>query len=154
MPFELDPAGATVRLTTKETTVQGAIRRPIAVLVAASLLALSLPAPAHAGEAAPDAARLRVELLLVQNGVDAHEARARVAALTDREAIHVATEFDKLPAGGTDPVTAAAMAVIAVIGLAVLVIVLPFVLLKKLSESNRRDTGDAGPEAQYPEPQY
>lgn len=134
--------------------MQAAIRRPIAALAAASLLALSLPAPTHAGQAAPDAARLRVELLLVQNGVDAREARARVAALTDREALRVATEFDELPAGGTDPVTAAATAVIAVVGLVVLLIVLPFVLLKKLSESNWRDTGDAGPEAQYPEPQY
>jgi hypothetical protein len=86
--------------------MQSALRRPIAALVAASMLALALPAPVQAGDVPADLARERIELLLVKNGVGVGEARARVAALTDEEVVQVAAEFDQLPAGGNPAIVA------------------------------------------------
>jgi hypothetical protein len=137
------------------------IRRSIATLVAASMLALSLPAPVMARDAPTDVARHRVELLLVEHGVDAREARARVTALTDEEAVRVAAEFHKLPTGGMDPVTLGYLFVI-VAGGALLIVALPFILLVKVIKAGQRSgvadaaQEDANPAAngRHAEPRY
>lgn len=41
-----------------------------------------------------------VQSALVAKGIDPAEAKSRVAALTDDEASHLATQLDKAPAGG------------------------------------------------------
>jgi len=98
------------------------IRRSIAALAACSLsfasVAQTLPqAPAAAGPqligteqaAAAQPGRVLLEQTLARadvvaglqaRGVSAEAARARVAALTDAEAAHVAAQIDQAPAGG------------------------------------------------------
>ena len=83
--------------------------------VLAGLLCLSLAAgPARAEMLRPDpfdAQRARVEQILIDNGVDATEASARAAALSDEEVIALAARFDEMPAGaGGDPRAIVAMA--------------------------------------------
>lgn len=100
------------------------IRRLLAVLLSASVLVSSLPAAARVADTPADLARQRVELLLVENGVQASDARARAAALTDDEALRVAAEFDRLPAGGfVQVIPALVMAGVMVIKVAVMGIV-------------------------------
>lgn len=45
-------------------------------------------------------ARAEVQTILIEQGVNAAEAKNRINGLTDAEAIRLATEIDKLPAGG------------------------------------------------------
>ena len=45
-------------------------------------------------------AREEVQTILIKQGVNAEEAKNRISGLTDAEAIRLAKEIDKLPAGG------------------------------------------------------
>jgi hypothetical protein len=98
------------------------LRRTIATLAACSMSFASVAqaVPASAGSAAPQligteqaaaaqAGRALLEQTLSRadvvaglqaRGVTADAARARVAALTDAEAAHVAAQIDQAPAGG------------------------------------------------------
>jgi hypothetical protein len=98
------------------------LRRTIATLAACSMSFASVAqaVPASAGSAAPQligteqaaaaqAGRALLEQTLSRadvvaglqaRGVTADAARARVAALTDAEAAHVAAQIDRAPAGG------------------------------------------------------
>ena len=92
------------------------IRRTIASLLAASTLSLSLPAPAAiVGHASSATHRERVELLLVQRGVEPAQAAGRAAALTDEEARQLAAEIDALPAGASAGIGVAVLLVAYVI---------------------------------------
>ena len=96
------------------------LKKSVAVLVAASLLAAGLPAGTaqagivgteqvqSAGTPAATSARERVDALLARqdvqaalekNGVSTAEARARVEALSDDELDQLAANLDQLPAG-------------------------------------------------------
>jgi hypothetical protein len=78
------------------------IRRTIASLLVASTLSLSLPAPAAiVSDASAATHRERVELLLIQRGVEPALAAGRAAALTNEEASRMAAEIDALPAGAS-----------------------------------------------------
>ena len=46
--------------------------------------------------------RADVQTALQQRGISVDQARARVAALTDEEAAHVASQIDQAPAGASD----------------------------------------------------
>ena len=46
--------------------------------------------------------RADVQTALQQRGISVDQARARVAALTDEEAAHVANQIDQAPAGASD----------------------------------------------------
>lgn len=87
------------------------LRHSIASVLIVSVLSMGLPVPAHAGivgtEGTADRDRIAavldredVRARLASYGVDSAEAKARVAALTDEEAIRLAAEIDTLPAGG------------------------------------------------------
>jgi len=94
----------------------GALRRAVAALASACLLAVALPMPAHAALVgteqvlhADGAARARVQAFLARadvrrellaNGVDLAQVQARVNALTDAEAADFAGRIDRAPAGG------------------------------------------------------
>lgn len=96
------------------------LKKSVAVMVAASLLAAALPAGTaqagivgtdqvqSAGAPAGASARERVDALLARqdvqaalekNGVSTAEARARVEALSDDELDQLAANLDQLPAG-------------------------------------------------------
>lgn len=96
------------------------LKKSVAVMVAASLLAAGLPAGTaqagivgteqvqSAGTPAATSARERVDALLARqdvqaalekNGVSTGEARARVEALSDDELDQLAANLDQLPAG-------------------------------------------------------
>ena len=96
------------------------LKKSVAVMVAASLLAAGLPAGTaqagivgteqvqSAGAPAGASARERVDALLARqdvqaalekNGVSTGEARARVEALSDDELDQLAANLDQLPAG-------------------------------------------------------
>jgi hypothetical protein len=91
-------------------------KRLIAAIASTCLLAATLPLPAHAALIGTDkilhtdgAARAKIQSwvarddvarVLVQNGVDPSQVRARVAALSDDEAKDFASRIDRLPAGG------------------------------------------------------
>ena len=86
------------------------LRHTIASVLIVSVFSMGLPAPAQAGivgtEAAVGQERIaavleREEVLtrLAAYGVDPAEAKARVAALNDADAIRLAAEMDGLPAG-------------------------------------------------------
>ena len=149
-------------------TSRKAFRRAVAALLVVPLLCLGQPAPATAdviGAAGAGRERARIERAvvdaLVAHGVDAAQAKARAAALTDAEAARVAIGIDRLPAAGRgDPVTAAA-AVLLVLGFAVvLVIALPFILVVmavKAHADGHASSQVAPPEARDgppPEPRY
>lgn len=77
-------------------------RKCVAAMLTISMLAMSLPAPSWARIVPTDARSQdhdRVEQMLVQSGVAPDQAKSRVAALTDEEAVRVAAEFDAMPAG-------------------------------------------------------
>jgi hypothetical protein len=92
------------------------LRRAVAALAAACLLAVSLPMPAHAAlvgtervlHADADArghihawlARADVRRELLANGVDIAQVQDRVDALSDAEARDFAGRIDSAPAGG------------------------------------------------------
>jgi len=140
------------------------IRRPVAALVAACMLAVSLPAPVQAAETLSGVDRQRVEGLvvkaLIHHGVEPAQARARAAALTDEEAARVAAEIDRLPAGGMrgDPISLIFALVVVAVGLVVLVLAIPVVIIKKIAEgrSGQNPAGEnaGGTSTQYPEPVY
>jgi hypothetical protein len=92
-------------------------RKLIATLVSACLVGAGLPLPAHATlvgsesvlhpQAADARARIAsflarddVRAALVGQGVDVSEARTRVQALTDAQALELAGRVDSMPAGG------------------------------------------------------
>lgn len=89
-------------------------RRFIASLLIVSLTGLGFTTSAQAALVATDAAvagaererissvleRADVRAQLQAYGVDPAQVRARVAALTDAEAAHVAAQLEQLPAGG------------------------------------------------------
>lgn len=145
------------------------VRRAIAGFLVGPLLALGMPAPATADivrtlPERPDRARIEriVARELTRRGVDAAQARARSAALTDREISRIAKEIDALPAGGSDPVTGAAVLIIFAGAALVLLVAIPIIVLGKLVKAAAKsNTGDSAPDgadesrpAAYPEPQY
>jgi hypothetical protein len=84
------------------------LRRLIASLL---ILSLAMPLPAHAGMVATEnllerervaslLERADVQAQLQAYGVSPDEVKARVAALTDDEAVELAARIDSLPAGG------------------------------------------------------
>ncbi len=93
--------------------------RPLALLLAAWMFLTALPGgPAFAAlvptadlappDRSPEAAREKIMGLLAREevearlrtqGIDPEEARARVAALSDAEALEIARRIDSLPAG-------------------------------------------------------
>jgi hypothetical protein len=122
----------------KETTMKRTLRHAITRVVVSTMLATSVPAPASAGEFSSVislADRERVELLLTERGVQSAEARARAAALTDKEANQLAAEIDALPAGGGGEDMANML--FGMVMLALVVFGLIGFLLKKASEASR-----------------
>ncbi|HSG74934.1 MAG TPA: PA2779 family protein [Burkholderiales bacterium] len=89
-------------------------RRMVAGLIIVCLGGTGLVLPAHAGIVSSDVLvagaqherlaglleRSDVQARLKAYGVDPVQAQARVAALTDEEAAHLAAQIDELPAGG------------------------------------------------------
>ena len=90
--------------------------RFVAGLLIVSLAGLGSPLPVQAGMVSTETAvagaerervasfleRADVRAQLQAQGVDAMQAKARVAALTDEEAAALAARIDALPAGGAD----------------------------------------------------
>jgi len=121
----------------KEGTMNTRLRRTIASATVSALVAASMPAPATASEFSSViwlTDRERVELLLTERGVQSAEARARAAALTDKEANQLAAAIDALPAGGGAEDLANML--IGMIMLALVVVGLIGFLLKKASEAS------------------
>ncbi len=89
------------------------LRRFICGILVVSIAGMGLPLPASAGMVATDTAlaaaardhlgrivdRAEVRAALEARGVSSSEVKARVAALTDAEALQLAREVDSLPAG-------------------------------------------------------
>ena len=141
--------------------MQSMIRRPVAALVAACMLAVSLPAPVRAGETPSGVDRQRIEGLvvkaLVDYGVDPAQARARAAALTDEEAARVAAEIDKLTAGG-NPVDDFLWKIYVAFLVAALLVWLPIFIIAKIREHRSQSQSGGGQSeaapSQSPEPRY
>ena len=122
----------------KEGTMNTRLRRTIASVAVSALVAASMPAPASAGEFSSVlwlTDRERVELLLTERGVQSAEARARAAALTDKEANQLAAAIDALPAGGGGEDLANML--FGMVMLALVVVGLIGFLLKKASEASK-----------------
>jgi hypothetical protein len=143
----------------KETTMKRTLRHTIASIVVSTALASSLPPTVYAGEFSSViwlTDRERVELLLTEHGVQAAEARARAAALTDEEATRLAAEIDALPAGG-DAVDNMFNYVVGVFVLIVAVVGLIGFLIKKAGETSRSSGSpaiDVIPSAGDPAPSH
>jgi Family of unknown function (DUF6627) len=132
----------------KERTMKRTLRRTISSVVVITTIAVSLPAPAHAAEFSGVislADRERVELLLTEHGVQAAEARARAAALTDKEANQLAAGIDALPAGGTGEDVANGLYGMVILGLMVFALV-GFLIIKAIeaAKSTGSPANDAG----------
>jgi hypothetical protein len=116
--------------------------RSISGVVVSAVLASALPAPACANEFSPVmslADRERVELLLTERGVQAADARARAAALTDEEANRLAAQIDALPAGrgGEDVVNSLyGMAILSLMLVALVV----FLIVKAIEAAKSTDS--------------
>lgn len=96
------------------------LKRPLACALIVSIIGLGMPSSSMAGIVATDevrtsAQRERVTGFLERSevrdrmqslGVDPDAARSRVAALSDDEVASLADEIDRLPAGGSDLLTA------------------------------------------------
>lgn len=89
-----------------------------------SLLCIAL---ATAGSGAQAELRPELSARLVAAGVDAAQAEARVAALTDEEAALLASRFEELPAGGNGNALVGLIAFAAVVY--VVIKFLPFILI-------------------------
>ena len=97
------------------------LKRPLACALIVSIIGLGMPSSSMAGIVATDevrtsAQRERVTGFLERSevrdrmqslGVDPDAARSRVAALSDDEVASLADAIDRLPAGGSDVLTAA-----------------------------------------------
>ena len=97
------------------------LKRSLACALIVSIIGLGMPSSSMAGIVATDgvrtsAQRERVTGFLERSevrdrlqslGVDPDAARSRVAALSDDEVASLADEIDRLPAGGSDVLTAA-----------------------------------------------
>lgn len=110
------------------------LTRPIAYLLAASFMFVQIT-PAYAGmvgtqtlidqaQAHVDRDRLNsalereeVRKLLAGHGVSPQQAQARINALTDAEASHLAAHFDKQPAGGVIEIIIIAALVVVILEL-------------------------------------
>ena len=92
-------------------------------ILLSTLLCLSIAAAGSAG--ATERSHLRERL--VAQGVDAAQAEARIAALTDDEAELLAAQFDQLPAGGDPRGLVGLLAFAAVVY--VVIKFLPFILI-------------------------
>lgn len=118
------------------------LRRTIARVAVSALVAASMPAPASAGEFSSVIRltdRERVELLLTERGVQAADARARAAALTDEEANRLAAQIDALPAGrgGEDVVNSLyGMAILSLMLVALVV----FLIVKAIEAAKSTDS--------------
>jgi len=88
-------------------------------ILISTLLCLSLATAGPIAQAEPLPQRSEVRARLIEAGVDATSAEARVAALTDEEVTLLATKFDELPAGGRGD----GLVALVLIALAVVVIV-------------------------------
>jgi hypothetical protein len=118
----------------KETTMKRTLRHTIASIVMSTALTTSLPPTVYAGEFSSViwlTDRERVELLLTEHGVQAAEARARAAALTDEEATRLAAEIDALPAGRGGEDVANSLYGMAVLSLMVVALVV-FLIVKAI----------------------
>lgn len=96
------------------------LRRFISGMLVVSIAGMGLPLPASAGMVATDAAlaaaardhvgslldRAEVSAGLEARGVSPAEVKARVAALSDAEALQLAREIDSLPAGADGGISA------------------------------------------------
>lgn len=90
------------------------LRRFIASVLMVCVAGIGMPLPAFAGMVSTEAVvanadrtrvanfleREDVRLQLEAQGVDPAQVKARVAALTDEEAAHLAAHMDEMPAGG------------------------------------------------------
>lgn len=89
----------------------GMVQGVQAAMIGTGEAANAAAAPEAAGDAQARLNRLLqrddVVAALRERGVSADEARARVAALSDREAAFLADQIDAVPAGGTDLLGAA-----------------------------------------------
>ena len=134
----------------KETTMKRTLRHAITRVVVSTMLATSVPAPASAGEFSSVISltdRERVELLLAERGVQSAEARARAAALTEKEANQLAAEIDALPAGGGGEDMANML--VGMVMLALVVVGLIGFLLKKAVEA-ANSTGSPPTDGSHP----
>jgi hypothetical protein len=134
----------------KEGTMNTRLRRTIATVAVSALVAASMPAPATAGEFSSVISltdRERVELLLAERGVQSAEARARAAALTEKEANQLAAEIDALPAGGGGEDMANML--VGMVMLALVVVGLIGFLLKKAVEA-ANSTGSPPTDGSHP----
>lgn len=138
------------------------LRRTISSVVVSATLASSLPAPVHATEFSglvSLADRERVELLLTERGVRPAEARARAAALTDKEASQVAAQIDALPAGGGGEDVASGLYGMVILGLMVVALI-GFLLMKAIEAAKSTGspatdrTNPAGDPAPKPAPYF
>ena len=69
-----------------------------ATMVPTTMVVSEVAASKETKPAAP--AREQLRLILIAHGVGADDATSRVDALTDDEAVRLATQFDQIPAGG------------------------------------------------------
>lgn len=133
------------------------LRRSIASLLIVSIIGLGLPLPVQAGmvstEASVAADRDRIAAMLDRSdvraqlearGVNADDAKARVAALTDEEAAKLAAEMDALPAGG-DPFNTAIFLLAMAVLIPVLVVMGVIVLVKKVAGGPKQISRDFPP---------
>jgi len=107
----------------------GRFRRIVASFLILCMGAMSVPAPVLAGIVSTEAAiagtererlaglleRGDVQQRLQELGVDPAQAKARVAALSDREAAQLAAQLDELPAGGSSDLLIVALIVFLVL---------------------------------------
>jgi hypothetical protein len=84
-------------------SLAGLVQSAQATLIGTAEVAAA-QAPASDGHARLNAALARADVVagLEARGVSVEQARARVAALTDAEAAHVADQIDQAPAGASD----------------------------------------------------
>jgi len=123
------------------------LRRTFSSVVVSTMLTASLPTHVYAAEFSGVislADRERVELLLTEHGVQAAEARARAAALTDEEATRLAAEIDALPAGGTGEDVANGLYGMVILGLMVFALV-GFLIIKAIEAA--KSTGSPASDA-------
>jgi hypothetical protein len=130
-----------------EKTMNTRLRRTFSSVVVSTMLTASLPAHVYAAEFSSVISltdRERVELLLTEHGVQAAEARARAAALTDEEATRLAAEIDALPAGGTGEDVANGLYGMVILGLMVFALV-GFLIIKAIEAA--KSTGSPASDA-------
>ncbi len=124
------------------------LRASIAMVLIICVSAMGVPPPAYAGSDA----RADARALLIEHGVTADDAAARVAALTDAEAQTLRAGIGELPAGGNQGLPMAIMvALVALFVAPALVIGVGIVAVAAASSGPRHAPGrDEPPSGEFP----